>query len=101
MREEENTGLSLEQAMRRHGDPALVAEFESLEAQGYPIPIIGFIDFASGRFDSDPTNDRARHLKSLLEQALLNRLRSGELYATGFVSGGTLGCPAEAILPDR
>jgi hypothetical protein len=99
--EGEASALTLEAAMRHYGDPALVSELAWLNTQGCPNPFIGVVNFSSGRFESDPKNDRAMELQSVLEKALVSRLQSGDLFATGYDNRAPIDTQASRLPPDR
>jgi hypothetical protein len=98
-------GLSLHDAMIFYGPEHEAETVAVLELEGYggPGPMLdasGWPDEAEER-DYRVKSFRLQDRTRVLQQALLRKLRNGDVYATGYSSQSALDEPAARITPDR
>ena len=90
---------TLEDALQAWCDPSLVAEMLQLKTQGYDGP--QFVVAGRPETESERKQSRYRRLRKQLEAELLEKLRAGELVATGYDSRAAIDAPAIKIPADR
>lgn len=73
---------TLAEALLRWGDSTLVAEMTQLAKDGYDGPLIVLVPGPASTYERNVL--RYRELREQLEQALLDKLRSGSPLATGY-----------------
>jgi hypothetical protein len=74
-------GATLEEALRRWCDPAAVAEMERLADEGYDGPNVWILGEVT---EYEVKVSRYQELRRQLETELMDKLRRGELAATGY-----------------
>jgi len=92
-------GVTLEEALLRWGDPAIVAEVSRLAAEGYDIP--AFIWTLGPETECERNVGRYRSLRGKLEEVLHASLRSGILVATGYDARAAIDASPVTIPADR
>jgi hypothetical protein len=90
---------SLEDALQSWCEPSLVAEMLQLKTQGYGGPQLLFPD--GPETESERKQFRYLYLRKQLEAELLEKLKAGELIATGYDSGAPIDAPPNTIPADR
>lgn len=98
-------GLTLREAMVYYGDPHDSKWVLTLEAEGYggPPPMLNVSGWPDEETDRDfrTKSFSLQRYRRYLEQALLGKLSSGELFATGYAQGSPLDQGASSIASDR